>query len=165
MKQNILHTNNKSGFILPKNYLEEFEDVVIAQSKLNDIKEYNFKLPEGYLENLDANIISKVKPKTKSSKLIKITFSKQIVYISSTAAAILLMFNLSIFESKETFESLDIQTVENYIYSENISTYEIASLLTEDDLKEENFIDYNLSNENIENYILDHIDIQTIILE
>ena len=73
------------------------------------------------------------------------------------------MLNLSVFEN----ESWDIEaeTVENYIINESISTYEIASLLEDEDLIEENFVNHNFSDENIENYVLDNIDIEEFILE
>lgn len=165
MKKNILHTNKESGFKLPKDYFEGLEDKILTQAKLSNIEASGFKTPDSYFESLEDIILNKVTPEKNSSKVISLFSKKRILYISSVAAAILLLFNLSVFDSKPTFDTLDTETVENYIFNENINSYEIASLLTDEDLKEENFIDYNLSNENVENYILDNLDIETIILE
>lgn len=165
MKENKLHTIKKTGFSLPDNYFDGLEDKILSQSKIDDIKEPGFKTPNNYFESLEDSILSKVVSEKETTKVISIFTKRNLMYVSSIAAAILLLFNLSVFENKPNFDSLDSETVENYIINEDITSLEIASLLTSQELIEDNFINYNLSEEHVENYILDNVDIEDIMLE
>ncbi|WP_303316022.1 hypothetical protein Q4Q34_13210 [Flavivirga abyssicola] len=166
MKQNKLHNIKGTGFKVPDDYFNTLEDVILSDIKLNKMsKDSGFKLPEDYFNNLEDTIIDKVSTKP-PAKVIPLFRKKTIIYLSGIAAAILLLFNLSFPEEKPAFDSLDFETVENYIMNENIGSYEIATLLSEKDLLEEHFIEYKEGDEDtIENYILDNLDIDDIILE
>lgn len=155
-----------SGFKTPENYFEGVEDSVLNQIHLKSIEGSGFKMPEGYLDTLDDTIIAKVS-KNNDTKVINLFSRKNLLYMSSVAAAILLLFNLSIFESKRvaSFDTLDTATLENYILSEYIDSYEISSLMNNEEINEEAFIDYNFSDEHMEDYILNNIDIEGLFLE
>ncbi|MDO5969715.1 hypothetical protein Q4Q35_07835 [Flavivirga aquimarina] len=165
MKQNKLHNIKETGFKVPDGYFNQLEDVILSDIKLKKMSsDSGFKLPKDYFDTLEDTIINKVSAK-KSTKVIPLFKKRTLIYISSVAAAVLLLFNLSIFEKELTFDSLDIETVENYIIDENIGSYEIAALLPEEDLLEENFIEYNVETETVETYILNNLDIEDIIVE
>lgn len=165
MKKNILHTNKASGFKLPKDYFKGLEDKILAEAKLSDIKNAGFKAPDHYFDSIEDTILNKVSNKKETTKVVSIFTKRNLIYISSIAAAVLLLLNLSIFENEASFDNLDQATVVNYLINEDISSLEIASLLTNEDLKEANFTEYDLSEEHIENYILDHIDIEDLMIE
>ncbi|MDO5977734.1 hypothetical protein [Flavivirga spongiicola] len=165
MKHNKLHNIEETGFKVPDDYFNALEDVILSDIKLKKMSSNSgFKLPEDYFNTLENAIIDKVSTKT-STKVIPLFRKRTLIYISGIAATVLLLFNLSIFENKPTFNSLDFETVENYIMNENIGSYEIAALLSEEDLLEENFIDYQVEEETVEIYILDNIDVEDIIIE
>src|SRR5690606_3425873 len=88
-----------SGFKTPENYFEGVEDSVLNQIHLKSIEGSGFKIPEGYLDTIDNTIIAKVY-KNNDTKVINLFSMYNLLYLSSVAAAILLLFNLSIFESK-----------------------------------------------------------------
>ena len=162
MKQNRLHNIKETGYKTPKGYFESLEDQIISQIKLSEFDTTGFKIPEGYLDSFESRVINSLSEK-ETIKVISLFSKRTIIYASSIAAAILLLLNLSIFENDSW--DLEAQTVENYIIDEAISSYEIASLLEDEDLIEENFVNYNFSAENIENYVLDNADIEELILE
>ena len=165
MKKNKLHNIKETGFKVPDDYFNTLEDVTLSEIKLKKMSsDSGFKLPEDYFNTLEATITNKISTKA-PTKVIPLFRKRILIYISSTAAVVLLLFNLSIFKNKPTFESLDFETVENYIMNENIGSYEIAALLSEEDLLEEYFIEYQIEEETIEAYILDHLDVEDIILE
>ncbi|GAA3598363.1 hypothetical protein Q4Q39_19785 [Flavivirga amylovorans] len=166
MKQDKLHNIKNTGFKVPDDYFNSLEEAIFSDIKLEKVaNDSGFKLPEGYLNTLEDVIINKVSTKT-PTKRIPLFRKRAIIYISGIAAAVLLLFNLSFPENKPTFEALDIEIVENYIMDENFGSYEIATLLFEEDLLEENFIEYkDDENETVETYILDNLDIEDIILE
>lgn len=165
MKQNKLHNIEETGFKIPDDYFNALEAIILSNIKLKKMSsDSGFKLPENYFNALEDTITNKISTKT-PTKVIPLFRKRTLIYISSTAAAVLLLFNLSIFKNKPTFDSLDFETVENYIMNENIGSYEIAALLSEEDLLEENFIEYQVEEKIIETYILDHLDVEDIILE
>ena len=165
MATNKLNKIKNTGFKVPKNYFESIDDVLLSSVKLkNTITDTGFSIPETYLNTLEDKILSKVSKKT-GPRVIPLFNKRTLVYVSSIAAAILLFFNLSIFEKNITFDSLDIETAENYIMNEVYDSYEIATLLTEEELNEDNFIEYDFNEETIEAYIIDHLDVEDLIVE
>ena len=165
MKQNKIHNIKETGFKVPKDYFNNLEDIILSDIKLKEtLGDSGFKAPEDYFNTLERKILDKVSEKDKS-KVIPLFSKKNLIYISSIAAAVLLLFNLSIFEKDLTWDDLDINTVENYIINENIGTYEIASLLINEELKEEDFINYSLNDEHLETYLMDNLDIEDLIIE
>ena len=60
------------------------------------------------------------------------------------------MFNI-VFNTPEklTFESLETASIENYLAEEDFTSYEFASLLTEDELNSEAFINTDISEESV----------------
>lgn len=154
-----LNNIKDSGFKIPKNYLDDFEDNFLSEIKLKNIGSSGFKLPEGYLESIDEKILDKVS-RNSEPKVINLFTRRNLLYVSSIAATILLLFNLSLFESKKvTFDTLETANVENYIMSEGIDSYEIGALLNNEEIIEENFVEHNFSEENMENYILNNVDV------
>jgi uncharacterized membrane protein YvbJ len=101
----------------------------------------------------------------KNTKVISLFNKKSIIYVTSIAAAVLLLFNLSVFEKTPSFDKLDTETVENYFLNENISSYEIAAVLSDEELNDAISIDFNFDEENIEAYLLEHADIETLMIE
>jgi len=150
-----------SGFKAPENYFQGLENSVLNKIKLKDIETPGFTMPKGYLDTLEDNVLAKVS-ENKDTKVINLFSRRNLLYVSSIAASILLLFNLSVFESNRTasFDTLDTATVENYIMNEYINSYDMASLLTDENIVEEDFIEHSFSDENVENYILNNIDIE-----
>ena len=164
MKNEKLHNIKSTGYKTPDDYFESFDEKIFSklniESPLDSIKETGFKVPGNYFESFTDAILDK-----KESKVIQLFSKTNLIYISSIAAAILLLFNLSIFDNKPTFGNLDIETVESFIEDENISSYEIAALLTEEQIEENIIIDYSFSEDNIEEYLLDNADIEALMIE
>ena len=98
-----------------------------------------------------------------SVKVIPLFSKRNIIYISSIAAAILLLFNLNTLNKSFNFDSLDTETVDSYILN-NFEADEIASLFSSTELSETNFIDYNLNDETLD-YYLESLDETELILE
>lgn len=164
MKNKKLHHIKSTGFKTPDDYFESFDEKIFSklnpESQLDSIKETGFKVPNNYFESLKNTNLGE-----NETKVIQLFSKRNIIYVSSIAAAILLLFNLSIFESKPTFDNLDTETVENYFIDENISSYEIAALFTDTQIEEAIIIEYNFSEGNIEEYLLDNADIETLMIE
>lgn len=168
MKNKKLHNIKSTGFKTPKDYFESFDDKIFSklntESQLDAIKETGFKVPDDYFESFNDTIFEKNLGETES-KVIQLFSKRNLIYVSSIAAAILLLFNLSIFEITPTFDNLETETVENYIIDENISSYEIAALLSDEHIEEGIIIDYSINEDNIEEYLLNNADIEALMIE
>ena len=165
MKKENIFKIKETGFSVPEDYFKNFEDTILSQAKLNEIVvETGFKIPDSYFVNVEKQILQQVTNKD-ASKVISLFNTRNILYISGIAAAILLLFNLSVFKSTSNWESLDSETVENYLINENIGAYEIASTLDNIDFSEENFINQQMNENTIETYLLENIKIEDLIIE
>ncbi|UKM64715.2 hypothetical protein GSB9_01272 [Flavobacteriaceae bacterium GSB9] len=167
MKDKKMHSIKKTGFKVPNNYFDTLEDDLLPEIKLKtNLERSGFTVPKTYFSDLDSDIINKIQ-KENEPKVISIVSKKNLIYISSVAAAVLLLFSLSVLNTKPetTFDSLDVQTVENYILEEDIGAYEINTTLTEDDFYAENFTDVTIDDDSFETYILNDINIEDIMLE
>ncbi len=158
MKKENIHNIKNSGFKVPQNYFEGLEDSVLAEAKLkNLVSDSGFKTPEGYLENFSVSI-------KKETKVISIFSRKNMLFVSSIAAAIVLFFSLNVFNNSPlTLNDLDITTVEDYILDET-ELGDLASLFQDNELSESQFIDYSLSDETLDNY-LESIDVNDLYSE
>jgi len=163
MNKNKLHNIKNSGFKTPKNYFDGLEDSIMNQIKLNEkIDDTGFKVPDNYFESLDDVIINKVSQKP---KVISLFTKRNLFYASSIAAALVLMFSIFINKNDLTFDDLEVASIENYIYEEEFDTYELASLLTEEELNTDNFIDTDYTGEALEDYLLENTTIEDLIIE
>lgn len=168
MQNKKLHNIKSSGFKTPNAYFESFDDMFFDKlsykNQLDSIKGTGFKVPKDYFESLNDSILDK-HLKSKETKVIPLFNRKNLIYISSTSAAILLLFYLSVFENKPTFENLKTETVNNYIINENISPYEMAALLGDEQIQESIAIEHNFSEDNLEYYLLNNADIESLMIE
>jgi len=165
MENQNLKNIKQSGFKAPKGYFENLEESLLNASELNiDIKDSGFKVPENYFETLDDIILSKISNNTET-KVISL-FSKKIVIASlSIAASILLLFNLSIFKPQTTIDSIDIETLESFVFNEELESSDIASLISNDSDYSNILIEGSITDSSLENYLLDSEDIEDIISE
>lgn len=168
MKNKKLNTVKSTGFKVPKMYFDAFENNLLSkidkEENILNVNSTGFKTPKGYFDSLEERIIQNTSNK-KETKVISLINKKTVVFISSIAAAVLLLFNLSIFENNITFGDIETETVQNYIIDENISSYEIASLFNDEELNEDTLINHNFEEENIEEYLLNNADIESLLIE
>ena len=165
MNKKHIHNIKKTGFKVPEDYFNSLEDAILSEITLKEkVSNSGFKTPKDYFEALEDVIIEKVTKKD-TSKVISLFSKKNLVYASSIAAAILLLFNLSIFQTDSGWSNLDTETVENYMINEDISFYEIASLLPDEDLEEADFVTHNFNNENVETYLLNNLEIEDLYID
>ncbi|WOD44301.1 hypothetical protein [Hwangdonia lutea] len=169
MKNKNLHNMKSSGFKTPDNYFESFDDKLLAklkaQNKLDDIKTTGFKVPNDYFETIDDAILSTVQNQ-KDTKVVSLFSWRKMAYASAVAASIILMFNL-FFNTPEklTFDSLEIASIENYLAEEGFTTYELATLLTDEELNSEAFTNTQITEDSLEDYLLNNANIEDLLID
>lgn len=166
MKKEKIHNIKSTGFKTPDTYFEAFDDKILQritdQTIINGIETSGFKTPENYFDSIENNVLSKLKSENKTP-VISIFRKKQFYYIAGIAASLLLLF--AVFISQPQTEELSIDLVENYLINSDLSTYELAELLIDTDILEDNFTitETDYTEENLEDYLLENADIESIL--
>lgn len=149
MENKNLHNIKETGFKVPQDYFEALEDTILNEVKLKSIvSESGLKIPKDYLDNFNVSV-------KEETKVISIFNKKNIIFVSSIAAAIILFFSLNIFNtSTTTLDDIDTASVDDYILNET-EISELTTLFQDSDLSEAQFIDYTLSDEALDSFIED----------
>lgn len=149
MENKNLHNIKETGFKVPQDYFEALEDTILNEVKLKSIvSESGLKIPKDYLDNFNVSV-------KEETKVISIFNKKNIIFVSSIAAAIVLFFSLNIFNtSTTTLDDIDTASVDDYILNET-EISELTTLFQDSDLSEAQFIDYTLSDEALDSFIED----------
>ncbi len=162
MKDNKLNNIDNSGFKIPDDYFANLEDQVMSHIKIDEASGSGHKMPEDYLDNLENSILNKA-GKEPQPKVISLFNKRNLIYISSVAAAIVLFFSIGIFNTPDPFSELDDELVENYILNE-ITDADLAELIENQEIDHTQFIDYNLNEDILDSY-LQSADIEELITE
>jgi cell division protein FtsL len=169
MKNKDLHNIKSSGFKMPDNYLESFDERIFKKLETpNAISKGNasgFKVPKNYFEALDNQLIPKLSTKDQT-KVVSLISWKKALYVSGIAASIVLMVALfNTYSYQPTFGDLEITNIEDYIADEDFTNEDLASLFAEDNLTLNAFMDSNLEDSNIEDYLLNNSSLEDLIEE
>ncbi len=164
MNKNSLNNITKTGFKVPENYFENFEDTLLSELKLKEASaNSSFKVPENYFETVDDKILNAIKNQ-KKVKVINLYTWKKIAYTIPIAASIVIMFSVLFNKNNSVnINTIETASIENYILTEELEPNEMASLFTNEDLSKINFTNNNLNPETLENYVLDNLEIEEII--
>lgn len=172
--------NNKNihGFKTPEGYFDAFEDELFAKIAVQELpKRAGFKTPDGYFDLVEDQIMKTVlaseTPETslkKEPKVISLFKKQTLGYVAAVAACFILVFSLVNQKESvsEQLDNLQFATVDTYIDDGNlaIDSYDFASLLTDDDIDNLTFYEDELfSEENLKEYLLDHINEETLLIQ
>jgi hypothetical protein len=159
---------NISGLKTPKGYFENFEERLF--SKINEDKfpkTTGFNTPDGYFETLEERVLKTAKPSEKPAKVIPLFSKKHLGYAAAVAACLLI--GLLVFKNKGVsnsgLDSLQLTTIDQYINDGNLdmSLYDISDYISDKDISDVNFKTQQFSETELENYLLENIDDETIL--
>ena len=160
---------HKEGFDLPIDYFKEFENRLFDRSNIESLpKDSGFTTPKKYFDELDNRISHRVNQTNNTTKVISIVSRKTILYAASIAAIAILIFSITNNKNEVLiFDDIEFSSIKTYIEEGNIEieNNDLSLLFTEEDLDnitlEENFI----SEEILKEYLLDHINDSSILIE
>ena len=144
-----------TGFSAPTNYFDTLEAGISAKEKFS--KKTAFKVSENYFSKIDTSILSKDSSIKKETKIIsfKERFFKIIPFVA--AASILLFVGLNSFifntNNKLTLDSLSDNDIEYWLDSNSLNNQDIASILQDEILDENEFYFSDIKDKSIEEYI------------
>lgn len=156
---------HKHGMKVPEDYFESFDERLFERMYLESLpEETGFEVPAGYFDAIEEKILQKVNPKPEV-KVIPFFQRNAFMYASGIAATLLLAIFLFINDRPEEF-SLELADIEAYIDENGMDydSYDVAQVLTEDDLETLTIQDI-FSEENLEDYLLEHLDDTNLLIE
>ena len=169
-KKTLDSIKNESGFKTPEDYFSKVEEQILNEVHLMEkVDQPGFEVPESYFDDLENKVLDKTISK-QDTKVVSLLPWKKVMYISAAAAVLILIFN-AIFNISEggidsiNFDTLEMASIETYLEEQDYSSQELASLLTDEELSSDKFIDNEISEETIEDYLLDHVEIEDLIIE
>ena len=158
-----------SGFNTPKKYFEDFKDRLFHKLREDLIpKESGFTTPKEYFDQLDSSILKNTDTTVHPSKVIQLFSKRTLAYAIAIAACATLIVSITNRNgSVNTIGNIELTSIESYIEEGNLDmdSYDIASLLGNKELiniiSEKEYI----SEEVIEDYLLEQIEDASILIE
>lgn len=166
MKNKDLHNIKTSGFKTPEDYFDTFEnrffDRLNEDKKIEGIDQSGYEVPDQYFDTVESQILEKINP-PKQTPVFTLNSRRSFYYIAGIAASLILMF--AIFIKDNSNDDISADMVESYLETRDLDSYELAELLTEAELLEEDFsvIETSYNEDLLESYLLDNADIESII--
>nr|WP_299069185.1 hypothetical protein [uncultured Allomuricauda sp.] len=163
--------NHKNKFKTPEGYFDSFNERLmekIAKEESIIPKADGFGVPDDYFKNLNDNIISKLDEK--EPKVIPLKSYKKFYYIAASIAAIAIL-TLAINWNDQPqlgFEDLASAEIDAYFDTTDmkLSSYEIAEVVSIDELELNDVLENSLEDEHILEYLDENInDIEELDLE
>ena len=155
------------GYSAPSTYFDSIEERVLGRLKkdtaLESVKDSGFKTPNNYFEQVEDRVMANLDD-DKVVRLVPLFSRRNILYASGVAAALIIMFSIY-FNKPSGIDTLDIEVVESYLEDQDIDAYDIASLLTLEDLEDDELgiIEDDFSEESLEEYLMDNANLEDII--
>jgi hypothetical protein len=163
MKKDKLHNAKSTGFKTPDNYFESIEDKFfehLSEKKVIDsIEDSGYTLPKDYFNTVEDKVLGQLNSEEKP--VVKLNSRKSFYYIAGIAASLIVLFAIFINNTKP--EEISVEMVENYLENRDLDSYELAQLLSDEDLLEDDFTiaATPYEEDNLESYLLDNVDIET----
>jgi len=168
MKKENIHNIKSSGFKTPDNYFESIDDQILE--RLND-KEIisasettGFMVPKDYFDSVETTILEKIESQPETP-VIALKSRRTLYYFAGIAASFVLL--LSLFfnnEDKININAIDTASIENYLFQEDYTNDDLATLFITDNISEADFIDITISDETLNEY-LENADTEDFILD
>ena len=131
------------------------------EKSIEGISSSGFVVPKDYFASVEAKILDAVNSESET-KVVRLFSRKQLYFVTGIAASLLLM--LAIFNGSTTDE-LSVEMVEDYFAESSLDSYELAELLSDANILEDDFTitEINNTEENLEDYLLENANIEAII--
>ena len=161
---NLEHKHNqKHGFKTPDDYFKSFDDKLfetLSNDTLDKEMSSGFKTPEGYFDTIDESILNKV---NSEKKVIAFRPHPRFYYIAGIAASLVLLFAIVLNTNNNS--EISAEMVETYFQESDLNSYELAELLSEANILEDDFVisETQYDEENLESYLLEQTDIEQLL--
>jgi len=169
MKKENIHNITSSGFKTPANYFESLDAQILERIAdkeiISGIDDPGFTVPKDYFDSVENIVLEKLVSETEQP-VITLKSKRTLYYVAGIAASLVLLVSLVFNNTNDTLNinTIDTASIENYLYQEDYSNDDLANLFKTDYMSETDFIDINISDDYIEQYI-DNIDTEDLNLD
>lgn len=166
MSKQLKHIKS-SGFKTPEAYFDGIEDAVFSKLKSEHMSQIpdttGFSVPSDYFETVEAKVFESLQ--SHDTKVVSLFTKRNLIYLGGVAAAIILMLSIFNTESSMTDQDFDYAMVEEYIINQDLSSDDIASIFSTDDLIEDNFdiITDEMADDTLETYLIENTNLNDLI--
>ena len=163
MKKDKLHNIKSTGFKTPDDYFEAFEDKIFErlhnEKSIEGIEDSGHTVPKDYFDTVEDKVLNNIN--TEDKPIVKLKTRKTFYYIAGVAASLMLLF--AVFINNNNTEELSVEMVENYLENRDLDSYELAQLLSDEDLLEDDFTIATTpyKEDNLESYLIENTDIES----
>ncbi|MCW5519730.1 twin-arginine translocation signal domain-containing protein [Aureitalea sp. L0-47] len=159
---------NISGLNAPEGYFENFEDRMMLKVMEDSLPASNgLKVPEGYFDSVEDKVLNSL-AENEDPKVISLFSRRNFLYAAGIAASLVLIISLWGGAGEDiNLTDINVNEVEAFIDEGGleINTYDVLALLEEEDLSEITLPMEEISEENLEKYLLDNFDENSLLVE
>ena len=159
---------NISGLNVPEGYFDNFEDRMMLRVMEDNLPKSNgFSAPEGYFDSLEDKVFNTL-AETKETKVVSLFSRRNLLYATGVAASLALIISLwGGMGSDPGLTDISASEVEAFIDEGGIDfdSYDVIALLDDEDLSEITIPSDDISEENLEEYLLDNFDENSLLVE
>lgn len=159
---------NIHGFKAPKDYFENFDDALLTNMEAKSLPaEPGFTVPIGYFSELESVILKRVQAVEDEPKVVSLFSAKRVFGIVAVAASLALMVTLLNKPEVISFEDLQSATIADYLSNDTsaLDSSDLIALLDNETLTTLTLETELTSKENIEDYLMDTLDNNTLLFE
>lgn len=170
MKNNKLPYRKNSGFQIPDQYFQDFEERLMQKVQQENLlpegmetysRKPGFVVPDGYFSALEGSILNSINKE--EQKVIPLFPGRKLFYAAAVAAVFIGLVSTLFLRNENsefTMDSIELSALENYIEEGyfDLDFVELSAFMTEDGYS---FGDYNtdrFSDEAVYNYINENIE-------
>jgi len=166
----VKNKKNIPGFKTPKDYFETFDERLF--NKMNEEEfplEQGFIVPDGYFKELEGSILQKVSVSESQTKVIPLFKRQTLLIVASVAACVAILFSVVKIniDVPFDFEAIELSNIDGYIDDGNLelNSYELMAMLEDDEVTNISTENDFILEENLEEYLLDNINDNTLLIE
>lgn len=165
MKEDRKYTH---GFKAPAAYFDKLEEALeirLAEDTLPT--EHGMRVPDGYFDTLEDRLLEQVQEAQKQNEpKVRKLWPQQWQYAAAIAASLIIGFLLFMPKENPSLEELPLAEVEHFIQNDGLEIHlqDVAQLFNDSELQELS-IGLQFEENQLETYLMEHIDETTLLLE
>lgn len=169
MKKVNLKDIRTTGFKTPEGYFTEVEEKILSSTESSTALTHQykqpFKTPDSYFSAFNDKVLKELATADNNDKpkVVNLQSRASFYYIAGIAASLMLL--VAILINKTNTDELSVDIVENYLVQQDLTSYELAELLAEANLLNDDFmiVETTYNEEQLETYLIDNVDLEQII--
>lgn len=166
MKNLNKHNISDTGFKTPDGYFNSFEEKLLLELKLKEkVNTPGFNVPENYFADFKVSTSIDNKPKSEP-KVISLFRNQKWLIAASIAAIFIVLVSMPTGQNNSLgFASLDSDSIESYLLTNDFDSAELNNLITNPSDFETSILEETLNDVPLEDYLYNNMELEDLNLE